>query len=208
MSFLNPESSHRHSLQTLGLLYEYDNFMESVSTVIDFGCGSGLDLEWWATRTTRDDNRIPLNIKCHGVDTLNELPVAHRYKNIQYSRQDFETPVTSVKHKFDVAWCHDSFQYAIDPLSTLRLWNDTLVEDGMMILTLPQTTNMEHNYQAFDSPSFCYFNWTLTSLMYALAVSGFDCAGGFILKEPDTAWLNAIVYTNNQGPFNPKTTSW
>ena len=66
MSLLaNPAQSHAHSQQTLNALYEYDDFMESIATMVDLGCGTGLDLEWWATRTTRDDNPQPLNINIH-----------------------------------------------------------------------------------------------------------------------------------------------
>ena len=60
--FAHPGDSHQHSLETLNQLYEYDDFMLSLRTMVDLGCGSGDDLAWWATRTTRDDNPQPLNI--------------------------------------------------------------------------------------------------------------------------------------------------
>ena len=66
--FRNAEESHAHSLQTLQILEQYADFLESVGTVADMGCGEGLDLEWWATRTTQEDNPQPLNIKCTGID--------------------------------------------------------------------------------------------------------------------------------------------
>ena len=82
MFFRNPESSHDHSLQTLNWLYEHDDFMASVDTLVDLGCGSGLDLEWWATRTTRDDDPRPLNIDCIGVDLNTQLSITKKYSNI------------------------------------------------------------------------------------------------------------------------------
>ncbi len=91
------EKSHAHSLETLNILYEYDDFMESINTLVDLGCGQGLDLEWWATRTTRDDNPKPLNIKCTGVDILSSLPVAKKYPNITYQLLDFEEIIPSPK---------------------------------------------------------------------------------------------------------------
>jgi hypothetical protein len=60
MKFIHPGDSHRHSLEVLNQLYEYDDFMASIKTVLDLGCGQGDDLEWWATRTTRDDNPEPM----------------------------------------------------------------------------------------------------------------------------------------------------
>jgi 2-polyprenyl-3-methyl-5-hydroxy-6-metoxy-1,4-benzoquinol methylase len=78
MTFKNSQESHEHSLETLNLLYEYDDFMRSIKTVADIGCGQGLDLEWWATRTTRDDDATPLNIECIGVDIVDQVHVAKK----------------------------------------------------------------------------------------------------------------------------------
>lgn len=206
--FLENKDSHSHSLNTLNMLYEYDDFMESIGTLIDLGCGSGLDLEWWATRTTRDDSRTPLNIKCLGVDLNPTLPMAHRYPNIQYLNQDFELPISMHKHTYDVAWSHNSFQYVTDPLGTLAKWWDIISTDGMLVIIVPQTTNIEFNTQAYDQRDFCYYNWTLVSLIHALAVSGFDCKNGFYLKSMIDPWLHVVVYKNEHRPLNPKTTSW
>jgi SAM-dependent methyltransferase len=206
--FSNPDFSHRHSLKTLELLYEYDDFMSSVDTLVDFGCGTGLDLEWWATRTTRDEKPVPLNIKCVGIDTLSELSVAKKYVNIQYHPQNFEQPIKLQRSKYDVAWCHNSFQYAITPLATLANWWHVMSENGMLIISVPQTTNMEFNTQAFDQRSYCYHHWTLVSLIHALAVSGFDCSSGFFNKGIDDPWITAAVYRSDQGPLDPRTTSW
>ena len=208
MNFSSPELSHTHSLQTLDLLYEYDDFMSSIGTLIDMGCGSGLDLEWWATRTTRDETRTPLNIRCTGVDRLDSLPIAQRYKNIQYCHQDFEDPIVVGKTKFDVVWCHDAFQYAINPFTTLANWWDVVNDNGMLIISVPQTTNMEFNTQAFDQPDYCYYNWTTVSLIHVLSVSGFDCAGGFFHKNSSDNWLRAAVYKSPHRPMDPRTTRW
>ena len=208
ITFRNPQESHQHSLEVLNELYRHAAFMESVGSLIDLGCGSGLDLEWWATRTTQDDNPQPLNIKCIGVDVQPELPMAGRYKNISYISGDFETVLPLNKKKFDVVYCHDSFQYVINPFDTLKLWREFTNPNGMLVLVLPQTTNLEFNREAYDQPNGVYFNWTLVSLIHVLSVTGWDTAGGFFLKKPNSPWLYSVVYRSEQGPMDPKTTSW
>ena len=49
MAFKNAYASHDHSRGILDLIYGYDSFLDSLSIVADFGCGAGLDAEWWAT---------------------------------------------------------------------------------------------------------------------------------------------------------------
>ena len=207
MFFRNHEESHAHSRQTLDWLYEHDDFMASIDTLVDLGCGSGLDLEWWATRTTRDENPKPLDISCTGVDLADRLSVAHKYKNIVYQRNDFETQIhTPKKKKYDVLWCHDSFQYAINPLETLKLWHSIAAPGAMLCLILPQTTNIEHrNLSVIQNIGFHHY--TLVNLIHMLAVSGWDCNAGFFLKRPDEPWLHAIVYRSDIGPQDPKI-SW
>jgi SAM-dependent methyltransferase len=208
-SFSSPEDSHRHSLQTLDLLYMYADFMESIDTLADMGCGSGLDLEWWATRTTQGENPKPLNIRCTGVDTIESSPIIKQHRNISYRRQDFETEPIKVHNKtFDVIWCHDAFQFVIDPFLTLKQWRDVLSKDGMLALVLPQSTNVEFNTQAFDQRDYCYHNWTMVSLIHVLAVSGFDCRGGYFLKNPEDTWLHAVVYRSEIEPMDPRVTRW
>ena len=82
MSFSSAQESHLHSLETLELFYSYSDFMESIDSVCDLGCGKeGLDLEWWATREVdADDVIIPLNINCHGVDKINKTLAKNKYK--------------------------------------------------------------------------------------------------------------------------------
>ena len=206
--FINAEQSHQHSLQTLEQIYEYDDFMLSIEAVADMGCGDGLDIEWWATRTTRDDNPKPLNLKCTGFDLRDRLNLSQRYNNLQYQIQNFDDPIAVYKKTFDVVWCHDAFQYSINPLATLVNWNKIMNPNGMLALILPQTTNLEFNVQAFDQEDGCYYNWTTISLIHALAVSGFDCRDGFFKKMPGDPWLHAVVYKSEHAPMDPRTTKW
>lgn len=207
--FRNAEESHAHSLQTLNTLFEYDDFMESIGTMIDLGCGAGLDLEWWATRTTRDDIPVPLNIQCTGIDLSNRLSLTQKYPNIRYQQANFENNISVKKDNFfDVLWCHDAFHYAINPLATLKHWWSIAAEGAMLTLIVPQTTNFQQRHSAFSQPSGCYYHYTLINLIHMLSVSGWDCRSGFFLKRPNDHWLHAIVYKSNKEPMNPTTTTW
>ena len=141
--FTSEEESHNHSLEVLNLLYQYNDFMDSVSSLCDMGCGTGADLEWWATRMAEDDNEnyIPLEINCTGIDTLDHINISEKYDNIEYITADFEKYITNTK--YDIIWSHDSFQYALNPIQTLKNWNSMLDESGMLVLILPQTVNIE-----------------------------------------------------------------
>lgn len=208
MFFRNSQESHAHSLQTLNWLYEHDDFMASIDTLIDLGCGDGTDLEWWATRTTRDEVPVPLNISCTGLDLNNELLVARKYKNIVYQKNNFEETIhTPLNKQYDVLWSHDSFQYAINPLATLKLWNSVAAPGAMLILIVPQTTNLNHRQLSFIQPNGCYYHYTLVNLMHMLAVTGWDCASGFFLKQANDPWLHAVVYKSDIKPMDTRT-SW
>ena len=47
--FRNGLESHAHSLDFLELIMRYDSFLDSVTTVADFGRGLGYDVQWWDT---------------------------------------------------------------------------------------------------------------------------------------------------------------
>ena len=207
MTFSRPGESHQHSLQTLNAMYQYDDFMESISTVADLGCGTGEDLEWWAGRTTKDDNPEPLNIRCTGVDSINQLRNTKKYSNIVYQNVDFEKEIFPPKQKFDILWCHDAFQYCINPLATLGKWWHIVSEGGMLAIVVPQTTNYYQKKEFFTQASGCYYHYTIPNLIHMLAVNGWDCREGFFLKRPNEEWLHAIVYQSSYQPMDPKTTT-
>lgn len=205
--FGSPELSHAHSLRTLETLYQFDDFMQSISNVADMGCGEGLDMLWWSTRTTRDPQARPLNIRCTGFDTRESCAAAVKERLVTFQRQDFTLPIMVHKKKFDVLWCHDAFQYVYDPLQTLRQWRDVTSPGGMLVLIVPQTTTFHLNREQVEQADGCFWHWTMVNLIHALAVSGWDCSSGFFLREPGDPWLHAIAYRSDHDPVDPRT-SW
>lgn len=154
---------------------------------------------WWSTRCTRDIKEPkPLNIRCTGVDLTEHCLTRH--PNITYRSRDFEGEMDLPTKHFDVLWCHDSFQYVRDPFATLVRWRERTNPNGMLALILPQTTNLVRNRQQFEALDRCHYHWTLPSLLYMLAVSGWDCARGAFLKRPDDPWIHAVVYRSESQP--------
>ena len=206
--FTSEEESHNHSLEVLNLLYQYNDFMDSVSSLCDMGCGTGADLEWWATRMAEDDNEnyIPLEINCTGIDTLGHINISEKYDNIEYISSDFEKYTTD--KKYDIIWSHDSFQYALNPIQTLKNWNSMLDESGMLVLILPQTVNIEYNRQQISLQNNQFYHHSLVSLIHMLVINGFDCKTGFFNKQIDDHWISIVVYKSDIAPLYPGLPNW
>jgi SAM-dependent methyltransferase len=208
MKFIHPGDSHRHSLTTLNQLYEYDDFMASIRTVLDLGCGTGDDLEWWATRTTRDEVPQPLNIRCTGIDLAPNLALTKKYNTVSYQSGNFEDTVPASPEEFDVLWCHDSFQYAHTPVKTLSNWWHLASPGAMLYLAVPVTQRVHRNQLDYHLPSGCYYHHTMVSLIYQLATAGWDCSTGFFQQSPTDSWIHAVVYKSAHVPQNPTITTW
>ena len=208
MTFAHSEDSHLHSLQVLDQLYKYDDFMLSIKTVLDLGCGVGEDLAWWATRTTRDENPRPLNIQCTGVDLAPKLKLTRKHDNVFYQSSDFESTIAPTPSGFDVLWCHDSFQYAHAPVKTLSNWWHLASPGAMLCLAVPVTQRIHRGQLDYYLPSGCYYHYTMVNLIYMLATAGWDCRSGFFKQTPTDPWIHAIVYKSDQEPQDPRTTTW
>jgi SAM-dependent methyltransferase len=198
----------RHSLLVLGQLREYDSFLDSLRTICDMGCGTGEDIEWWATLTTRDDPPEPYNYKCFAVDKdpikLSKVP---DLPNIYKINKDFNESVI-IPVSVDLIWSHDSLQYSHDPLATLKNWNNLMTTNGMLVISVPQSNGVEYNRYYSRTYSHCYYNYTPTNLIYMLAVNGFDCRDAYLLKKYQDPWIHMAVYKSDVPPMDPATTSW
>jgi SAM-dependent methyltransferase len=207
--FTSDEDSHRHSLQTLNLIANYDDFMDSIDAVLDLGCGIGNDTAWWANKTYINENNVVqyYDYRCTGVDLdISRAIHAHNRHNLNFVKADIETYTHN--ELVDLIWSHDSFRYVTNPLQTLKHWNTMLNENGMLALVVPQTINITYNKPVVRTLPGNYFHYTITNLMYMLAVNGFDCKDGHFVKYPNDPWLHCVVYKSEHKPLNPKTTSW
>lgn len=205
------QESYKHSLETLDLLEGYSTFMESIGTMLDIGCGKGYDLNWWATRTLEDDSGrdIPLNIKCTGIDIKNVFDTnGLGHHNITVLEDDMED--SKLKHNsFDVIHAHNVLHYAINPLQTLGHWYDLCRDNGMLIVSVPESTMFERNTIVADQHSHDYYHWSLVSLIHMLAVNGWDCRDGFFKKERNDPWIHAVVYKQPEfKKLDYRTTTW
>lgn len=203
---IDVDSSHEHSLITLEKLYDHDDFMASIGSVCDMGCGSGKDIQWWATRETRDDTPIPHEYNCFAVDLDIRQVRYNPPKNIHLIEGDFDDNVLPVQ--VDLIWSHDSFGYSRNPLATLKKWWHDLLDGGMLCLILPQMMNIEYNRPVYQNFTGQYYNYNVINLVYMLATSGFDCADGHFYKRAGDPWLHALVYKSEVEPQDPKTVTW
>lgn len=206
--FKNDLESHEHSLDVLKMLYEYDSFLDSLKVIADMGCGSGLDVKWWAELTTRDDPPIPHEYTVYAIDRdLSKIDktILQANKNIIPLQADFES--VHIPLQVDLMWSHDSFQYAMNPLATLARWNRYMNKDGMLVLNVPMHTTYAYDRLQTRSYSGCYYTYNVCNLMYMLAVNGFDCRDCYIYMAPNYGWIHFAVYKSYEA-MDPATTSW
>ena len=198
----------RHSLEILDQLREYDAFLDSLKHIAIMGCGSGEDVEWFATLESRDEPPVPYNFNCFAVDKdPQQLQKVVKRKNVHKVEKNFNGthlfPAT-----IDLMFAHDCLQYAPNPLQTLQQWNKMMTADGMLIISVKQTSGVLDNRYYSLTPNHCYHHFTPTNLIYMLAVSGFDCNDAYLLKKFNDPWINIAVYKSHVEPMDPETTTW
>lgn len=204
--FKNKRESHKHSLKILDILKLYDSVLDSVTVVADMGCGAGLDIKWFAEAETRDDPPEPYNFICYAVDKDISTLQKNMPENVFPIEGDFTQ--RQLPRAADIMWCHDSFQYSTNPLQTLKVWNESMSINGMLILTVPQLSGHQYNRSVTRTYNGMYFNYTVCNLIYMLAVNGFDCKDAYFLKEENDPWIQVVVYKSDIEPMDPATTTW
>jgi SAM-dependent methyltransferase len=206
--FANIYDAHDHSLRVLEVITGYDAFLDSLTTVADMGCGTGLDMRWWATLETRDDEPAKYNYTCYAIDRdLSKFDYENLPPNIKPIEANFENKI-ELEKTIDLLWCHDSFQYAVNPMQTLKNWNEMMTVNGMMIIMLPQTSGHEYNRFMHRVYNGHYFSHNICNLFYMLAVNGFDCRDSYMYKVENDPWIHLAVYKSDIPPMDPYTTTW
>lgn len=206
--FRNAHHSHEHSLEVLNLIYGYDSFLDNLGIIADMGCGAGLDAAWWASLYTRDDPPEPRNYKVYAVDqNICQLDpdVLKAHPNIIPIEADFTR--RCIPLNADLIWSHDSFHLVADPLSCLDTWRGMLNPDGMLVLSIPQTTYVVDNRLVIANHNHQFHNYNVLNLIYMLALSGFDCRDAYFYRKVNSPWLYAACYATSQQPL-PPTTTW
>lgn len=205
--FENDAQSHQHSLSILNQLSQYDSFLENLSSIADMGCGLSDDIVWWAEKENNfEDPPVPYNYTCYAIDHDSRMLDRNLPDNVHKITADFETKV--LPRPVDFIWSHNSFQYALNPVNTLKLWNEQMNENGMLYICVPTQRYTKHNRMLRGTADFEYYSHTLGNLIYMLAVNGFDCNDAYFLKEQAEPWIHAAVYKSAVEPMDPRTTSW
>lgn len=205
--FRDRYEAHDHSLRVLELIYCYDSFMDSITTVADMGCGQGMDIKWWAENYSRDEPPLPRNYVCYAVDKdISQIDKSEMPKNVNYIEGNFET--ITLPRKMDMVWSHNSFQYAVDPVGTLRNWNKNMEPNGMLALTVPQMTSYVNNRLVTRSHNGVFFNHNVLTLLYMLGVTGFDCKDMYVYKVKNNPWIHIVTYKTGAPLEDPTKVTW
>ena len=195
-----PEESHQHSLLTLNIINKYDDFMSGIKNVCDMGAGSGLDAVWWATLKNEDGR--DRKIKVTAVEISPNPRLLKTAGDMQWKFQDYNEVELPPQ---DLIWCHDAFQYSLNPIGTLCKWNKLLRKDGLLMIEVPYLLGI-HNHRDHLNPDVTiktgtYHIFTLSNLIMQLAASGFDCRGGHFQLDRVNGWIRAAVYKEDEPKF-------
>ena len=194
--------------QTLEFLNQFDDFKRSIKHMADLGCGNGSHLEYWANMRDINEDGEPgryLDIACHGVD-LNCEHIKPQRHNIDYKNHDLNSNDPMLSVKVDVVWCHDVMQYIYSPLEFLGRVNRAMSMGGMLYLNVPSTINVVHHMFKNYTPPGHYNTFTVTQILYLLALNGFDVKDYYLQKRKFEDVIQVVVY-KERDPL-PYTTTW
>lgn len=188
------------SAETLSLLNQRTDFMDSLSVVADMGCGKGADAALWADRV--DENSKPRKLFVFAVDKVLQIDNHNRRSNIRSVKEDFSN-TTIAKNRVDVLWCYNSFQYATDPVKTLRHWYSIMNENGLLYIAIPQSNYIDDlsRWQMINANG-CFWPHNMASLIYLLAACGFDCKDGHFKQRRHDQMIHLCAYKSPHSPMN------
>jgi len=203
IKFSHPSESHEHSLLTLELLNQFDNFMRSVNRVADLGCGSGLDSVWWATRRDPAPPHVPRNYEVYPIDCdfKNLDKTVRLHKNIHATLCDYNNLTFEDKY-FDVLWAHNSLQYSVNPLQTLIEWHRVLDTDGMIYLSVPYNVNRQYNKFSGKTETGQLYHFMPSNIIYLLALAGFDTSDARYCKLTGDSHFQIVAYKDGKGTLD------
>ena len=196
----------RASQIILNQLRQYDSFLDNLRVIADMGCGTGEDITWFATLETRDEPPIPYNYKCYAVDRdktkLDQVPDLENIIKINRNFEEFCLPV-----KADLILAHDSLQFALNPMQTLKFWNQQMNVNGMLVMAVPCFSGVKDHLYYSRAYNGQFFHYTPTNVLHMLAVNGFDCRDAYLLKHYNDPWVRVAVYKSEE-PLDPVTTTF
>jgi SAM-dependent methyltransferase len=187
------------AIETLSLLDQRIDFMDSLSVIADMGCGKGTDSAAWADRI--DENGKTRKLFIFAVDKVLQLDNHNRRSNVRVVKEDFSA-TTIAKNKVDVLWCYNSFQYSTDPVKTLRHWYDIMNENGLLYIAIPQSNYIDDlsRWQMINQNG-CFWPHNIASLIYLLAACGFDCKDGHFKQRRHEQMIHLCAYKSPHKPM-------
>ena len=156
--------------------------------VCDFGCGDGFNTQWWCDQAPYDDADPYANhTKVSGIDLIDS-------KTDKFDRTQGD--ILSMPYKddeFNLGWCHYTLQQLKDPVLGLIEMKRVMTDYSLLFVTVPQPLDTEYNRLKTKFSQFDRVFYTLPILITHLAMAGWDCRGGYFLKEENNRDIFAVV---------------
>jgi SAM-dependent methyltransferase len=201
----NNQTRSLHARKFLEQIYIHPELMESIGTVLDIDCGTGLDSEWWATRPNYDEkNPQPLEIDVTATSRVREISkeveALERVNYIQTSKKQFWEELPG--NKYDVVWCHSVLHKYANFYKALQEINKLQDKDGMLCVTVPKIHNIFYNEPDYRLYPDCHTDINIVNLIYGLSLAGYDCRDAYFMQEKNSNLINAVVYKNSDVIYN------
>lgn len=194
------------NISVLELLGEHHEFMQTTKQVAVMEDNGGYESAWWSDYRLDEEQTVShMHIKHFTKSSVRNL---NKRDNIEVVNTEvFDTGKDN--DTFHIIWANNCLQKSIDPFKTLTHWWNILKEDGMLVVSVPQTSfiNDLSKWQV-ESYNGEYYSWNILNLIQALAVCGFDCRDGHFKQTRHEPYIWAAVYKGPTKPMDPVTTTW